>query len=138
MSSNTHPWTTAANDFAAAVAERTEGKVKVDVYPASTLGNGTELLESTQNGTVEMCIVATMQMGAFVPEVQVLDMPYLLPTIADYRAYADCQKRLYDRISDKGELARLAIMNTAESGIFAADRAARAHKPECCRGSSWA
>lgn len=54
MSSNTHPWTTAANDFAAAVAERTEGKVKVDVYPASTLGNGTELLESTQNGTVEM------------------------------------------------------------------------------------
>ena len=47
--------------------------------------------------------------------------PYML--IADYRAYADCQKRLYDRISDKGELARLAIMNTAESGIFAADRA---------------
>ena len=47
--------------------------------------------------------------------------PYML--IADYRAYADCQKRLYDRISDKSELARLAIMNTAESGIFAADRA---------------
>ncbi len=47
--------------------------------------------------------------------------PYML--IADYRAYADCQKRLYDRISDKDELARLAIMNTAESGIFAADRA---------------
>jgi len=47
--------------------------------------------------------------------------PYML--IADYRAYADCQKRLYERISDKGELARLAIMNTAESGIFAADRA---------------
>lgn len=80
MSPNTHPWTTAANDFAAAVAERTEGKIKVEVYPASTLGNGAELLESTQNGTVEMCIVATMQMGAFVPEVQVLDLPYLLPT----------------------------------------------------------
>ena len=47
--------------------------------------------------------------------------PYML--IADYRAYADCQRRLYERISDSGELARLAIMNTAESGIFAADRA---------------
>ena len=43
--------------------------------------------------------------------------------IADYRAYADCQKRLYSRISDRGELARLALMNTAESGVFAADRA---------------
>ena len=45
--------------------------------------------------------------------------------VADYRSYANCQKRLYESISDKGELARLAIMNTAESGVFAADRAIR-------------
>ena len=43
--------------------------------------------------------------------------------IADYRAYADCQTRMYERIRDDEERARLAIMNTAESGIFAADRA---------------
>ena len=47
--------------------------------------------------------------------------PYML--IADYRAYADCQRRLYERIADSEERARLAIVNTAESGIFAADRA---------------
>ena len=47
--------------------------------------------------------------------------PYML--IADYRAYADCQKNLYNRISDSKEFARLSLMNTAESGIFAADRA---------------
>ena len=47
--------------------------------------------------------------------------PYML--IADYRAYADCQSRMYERIKDDDERARLAIMNTAESGIFAADRA---------------
>ena len=45
--------------------------------------------------------------------------------IADYRAYADTQKRLYERIADEGELGRLAIMNTAMSGFFAADRAIR-------------
>ena len=49
--------------------------------------------------------------------------PYML--IADYRAYADTQKRLYERISDENELGRLAIMNTAMSGFFAADRAIR-------------
>ncbi|MEA5151556.1 MAG: glycogen/starch/alpha-glucan phosphorylase [Oscillospiraceae bacterium] len=43
--------------------------------------------------------------------------------IADYRAYADCQRKLYERIKDDGELARLSVMNTAESGVFAADRA---------------
>ena len=45
--------------------------------------------------------------------------------IADYRAYADTQKRLYERIADEGELGRLAIVNTAMSGFFAADRAIR-------------
>ena len=47
--------------------------------------------------------------------------PYML--IADYRSYADCQTALYDRIRSSEELARLAIVNTAQSGYFAADRA---------------
>ena len=47
--------------------------------------------------------------------------PYML--IADYHAYADCRDRLYARITDDRERARLALVNTAESGFFAADRA---------------
>ena len=43
--------------------------------------------------------------------------------VADYRAYADCQKKLYGRIADEREYARLALVNTAKSGVFAADRA---------------
>ncbi len=43
--------------------------------------------------------------------------------IADYRSYADCQSRMYERIADGEERARLAIVNTAQSGFFAADRA---------------
>jgi starch phosphorylase len=49
--------------------------------------------------------------------------PYML--IADYRAYADCQKKLYEAIRDGGEFARMSIMNTGRSGIFAADRAVK-------------
>ena len=43
--------------------------------------------------------------------------------VADYRAYADTQRRLYDALRDEREHARLSLMNTALSGIFAADRA---------------
>ena len=43
--------------------------------------------------------------------------------IADYRAYADCQRRMYERIRNDSERARLSLMNTAQSGVFAADRA---------------
>ncbi|MCR5438315.1 MAG: glycogen/starch/alpha-glucan family phosphorylase [Selenomonas sp.] len=47
--------------------------------------------------------------------------PYMVT--ADFRPYADCQLRLYERIADPSERGRLAVMNTAESGFFAADRA---------------
>lgn len=47
--------------------------------------------------------------------------PYML--CADYRDYAETHSRLYSRISDLAERARLSLTNTAEAGIFAADRA---------------
>lgn len=47
--------------------------------------------------------------------------PYML--CADYRDYAETHSRLYSRISDPAERARLSLTNTAEAGIFAADRA---------------
>ena len=49
--------------------------------------------------------------------------PYMV--IADFRSYADTQERLYKAISDPSEMGRLSLMNTAESGFFAADRAIR-------------
>ena len=47
--------------------------------------------------------------------------PYML--IADYRAYAECRDRMYARLTDEKERARLALVNIAESGFFSADRA---------------
>ena len=45
--------------------------------------------------------------------------------IADFRSYADAQDRLYKAISDPSEMGRLSLINTAQSGFFAADRAIR-------------
>lgn len=47
--------------------------------------------------------------------------PYML--CADYRDYAETHSKLYSHISDPAERARLSLTNTAEAGIFAADRA---------------
>ena len=43
--------------------------------------------------------------------------------LADFASYVDCHDRLYAKISDRGEFARMSLVNIAESGIFAADRA---------------
>ena len=49
--------------------------------------------------------------------------PYML--IADYRDYVATHDRMYKTIADDGERAGLSIINTAQAGIFAADRAVR-------------
>ena len=45
--------------------------------------------------------------------------------LADFASYVECHDRLYNTIRDKNEFARMSLVNIAESGIFAADRAVR-------------
>ena len=47
--------------------------------------------------------------------------PYML--LADFESYVNCHDRMYSTISDPAERARMSLVNTAESGFFAADRA---------------
>jgi len=49
--------------------------------------------------------------------------PYML--IADFRSYVSTHDRMYASVAEPSERARLSLVNTAESGIFAADRAIR-------------
>ena len=49
--------------------------------------------------------------------------PYMV--IADFRSYSNTQESMYQRIADASERGRLALVNTARSGFFAADRAIR-------------
>ena len=45
--------------------------------------------------------------------------------LADFGSYVAAHDRLYDKIRDANEFARMSLVNIAESGIFAADRAVR-------------
>lgn len=76
----THPWTKAANIFKENVEKRTNNKVQVTVYDSGKLGTLPETTESVLAGNIEMTLMATMTMSSFVPEVQILDFPYLFPT----------------------------------------------------------
>ncbi|QPM92379.1 TRAP transporter substrate-binding protein [Pseudooceanicola algae] len=54
FAADTHPAQAAAEQFAANVAERTDGAIAVDLYPANELGSPPEQLEQTILGAVDM------------------------------------------------------------------------------------
>jgi len=51
-----HPGHIAAKQFAAKVEERTQGKVKIAIYPANTLGSPPEQVEQVRLGATDMSL----------------------------------------------------------------------------------
>jgi len=66
-----------SNEFARRVKEKTSGKVVVQVYGSSQLGDDTELLQKVKLGTVDMALPSTV-MSSVVPAFGLFEMPYLV------------------------------------------------------------
>ena len=62
------------------VEQRTGGKLKVQVFPASQLGSGIQMVEQVQAGALEVAILPTAWVAPLAPSLQVLDLPFLFPS----------------------------------------------------------
>mgnify|MGYP001441034954 CR=1 FL=1 len=66
-----------AISFSKAMEEKTNGRVKVEVYGGSVLGNEISMLEQVQVGSLEIASTSLSALTNFVPELKLLDMPFL-------------------------------------------------------------
>ncbi len=64
-------------EYAEAVEEATDGQVQFDIYGNGTLGGERELLEGVQLGTLDMSVITTGVVTNFVPDVTVIEFPFL-------------------------------------------------------------
>ena len=67
----------AAKKFAELVAQKTDGKVKVEVYPAGQLGDERTVLEALQIGGIEATIIGHDPLAQFTPVVTAISLPYI-------------------------------------------------------------
>lgn len=63
--------------FKEAVESRSEGRLKIEIYPAGQLGYDRELLESIQFGNLDLGIITSSPIANFVPAFMTLDFPFL-------------------------------------------------------------
>jgi C4-dicarboxylate-binding protein DctP len=76
----------AADKFKELAEKYTDGKVKVEVYPNSTLYKDKEELEALQLGAVQMLAPSVSKFGPIgIKEFEVFDLPYLLPDSKNVR-----------------------------------------------------
>jgi tripartite ATP-independent transporter DctP family solute receptor len=72
-----HPVHAAMEFLAKQVAEKSRGRMRIDVYPSEQLGSERECLELLQIGSLAMTKVSCSVIEGFVPEMGVLSLPYL-------------------------------------------------------------
>jgi len=72
-----HPVHMAMEFLARRVAEKSRGRMRIDVYPSEQLGSERECLELLQIGSLAMTKVSCSVIEGFVPEMSVLSLPYL-------------------------------------------------------------
>ncbi len=58
---------------------RTDGKIKIEVYPDQQLGTEISMVEGARAGSVDLAIVGGANFASFVPELQLLSVPYIFP-----------------------------------------------------------
>jgi tripartite ATP-independent transporter DctP family solute receptor len=72
-----HPIVLGGNMWGKIVAEKTKGRVQVNVYPSSQLGGNRETAQGTQNGLIQGYLDSSTLTSSFVPQLAVFDLPYL-------------------------------------------------------------
>jgi C4-dicarboxylate-binding protein DctP len=95
----------AAEKFKELAEKYTAGKVKVEVYPNSTLYKDKEELEALQLGAVQMLAPSNSKFGPIgIKEFEVFDLPYILPDLATLRKVTDgpLGARLLKLLDSKG------------------------------------
>lgn len=85
-----HPSHKATNDvFKAMVEQGSNGNITVELYPNSQLGSLAENVESMRLGDLEMAYINDGTLSAFVPEYELVGLPYLWTSLDAAHAALD-------------------------------------------------
>jgi tripartite ATP-independent transporter DctP family solute receptor len=72
-----HPYTLGMVRYAELVKQRTGGRVAIQIHHSRELGDERQVVEGLQLGTIHLTVTSTGPLGGFVPEMNVVDLPFL-------------------------------------------------------------
>ena len=89
------------------IEKGTQGRYKCQVFPNGALGGEREMIEAVQLGTLDMVNTSTGPVGNFVPEVKIVDIPFLFRDYDHARRYLDgsAGQELLGKFPSKGLVA---------------------------------
>lgn len=98
------PGAFALKKFAEDIGEKSNGALSVEVFYGSVLGSDTEFTDSVIQGNITMAIPGSSSLNAYVPQLSVIDTPFLFSSVEQARATldSDAGQALLDAMSAVG------------------------------------
>ncbi|TVR11704.1 MAG: C4-dicarboxylate ABC transporter, partial [Salinarimonadaceae bacterium] len=100
------PWGIAAQTWADLVAERTDGRIKMQLYPGAQLVQGEQTREFTamRSGVIDMAVGSTINWSPQIAELNIFSLPFLMPDYAaiDALTQGPVGERIFERIEESG------------------------------------
>jgi tripartite ATP-independent transporter DctP family solute receptor len=72
-----HPSVVMITKVAKQVAEKTQGRIEIQVYPASQLGSSKDQIEAVALGTQQVVTEGAANFGQWVPSISIIEAPYV-------------------------------------------------------------
>lgn len=116
----TYPATMGAIEFARLVEERTEGRIKIEVFTGGQLGGDEQaILEQVQFGAIDFTRVNFAPMTEFAPILNLLQMPYLFTDADHMHKVIDSEigKELLDSV-EAGNFIGLALYDAGTRNFY--------------------
>lgn len=92
-----HPQVLMAQSIAKEVKEKTNGRIDIQIFPNSQLGSGKDMIEAVSAGALQMTTDGAGALGAFLPQLSVIEAPYLWRDAAHMAKAAGTQ--LYSKLN---------------------------------------
>lgn len=85
----THPMVEGFKAWAAAVSERTEGHIVIEVYPSAQLGSDEDVIEQAVQGVNVAVLTDGGRMANYVSNMGIIGMPYLADNYDELKAITE-------------------------------------------------
>lgn len=101
-----------AEEAAARVTERTEGRVQFQMFPSAQLGTTTDSIEQASQGQPVMTFTSASFLASFgVPELAVVEGPFIVENVeeAERLAFSDVMNGFYDELAETAGIRVVAL-----------------------------
>ena len=100
--------------FKKEVELRTNGEIKVNVFPQGQLGNDKQMIDGTRSGIVDISMVGLNNYSGIIPEAAAFELPFIFPTRVE--AYKALDGKPGSEIFSKMEALNLKGLGYPENG----------------------